>query len=115
MLFHRMRETPDWHWCPDCSALRISRPFLLHDRRETKPAVDELCEECRAIVVEDAVGCLLELESHMAETKAKLENSDSHPLCKEAVREHINVLKTSLQVMAGYQALLVTMREKDEP
>jgi hypothetical protein len=115
MLFHRMWEPPDRHCCPDCSALRVSRPFLLHDQRETRPAAAELCEECRAIIIEDAVDRLLELESRIVETKAKLKSPENRPLYREAVREHINVLKTSLQVTDEYQALLFTMREKDEP
>jgi hypothetical protein len=115
MLFHRMWEPPDWHCCPDCSALRVSRPFLLHDQRETKPIAAELCEECQAIVMEGALDRLLELESRMVETTARLKSPESRPLCREAVREHINVLRTSLQVMDEYQALLLTMREKDEP
>jgi hypothetical protein len=115
MLFHRMWGTPDRHCRLDCSALRVSRPFLLHDQRESRPAVGEICEECQAILLEDALDGLLELESRIAQTRAKLKNSESHPICEEAVREHMNVLKTSLQVMDECHALLFNLREKGEP
>lgn len=111
MLFHRILGTSIWHCNVDCSVLRVSRPFLLQDRRESEPAADELCEECKALLLEGAVDRLLELESRMVEMKAKLKRAGGRPISKEVARQHLDVLKTSLLAVDEYRALLFRFRQ----
>lgn len=76
-------------------------------RDHCKPTEGELCEECQAIL-ESALDRLLELESRVVESRTKLiSNASNGPLQRETVREHIDVLKTSLLAMDEYRALLL--------